>query len=219
MNLDWVVNHADEIWSLTVTHLWLTLSATAIGLVISIPLGYIAYRFKKLHFFIVGGTSLFFTLPSLALFVLLPKILGTRILDPVNVVVALAIYTVSLLTRVVADGLASIPHEAVDAATGIGYTSAQMFFKVQFPLAIPPLISGLRVVVVTNISIATMAAVIGVAQLGTLFTIGFTRNQLVPIITGLIVCLLLSLILDRLLALLGRVVTPWRAVTHQGRAG
>lgn len=209
MNIDWVFNNTDMIWDFTVTHVWMTVSSTLIGLLISIPLGYIAHNWRRSYLPIVGGTGLFYTIPSLALFILLPSILGTRILDPLNVVVALIIYTVALLVRVVADGLAAVPADTVQAAEGLGYTKAQTLFRVQLPIAVPAILSGLRVVVVTNISIVTMAAVIGVAQLGTLFTIGFSRNLIVPIITGLVVCLLLALAFDRLLVIVGRLLTPW----------
>ncbi|UBH05930.1 glycine/betaine ABC transporter permease [Leucobacter sp. Psy1] len=209
MNFDWVVSNANQIWSLTLTHIWLTLLPTAIGLLIAVPLGYVAHHWRRAYLPIVGGTSLFFTLPSLALFILLPQFLGTRILDPINVVVALVIYSVALLTRVVADGLSAVPTESVQAAEGMGFKRSETFFKVQLPIAVPAILSGLRVVVVTNISITTMAAIIGVEQLGTLFTLGFTRNLLVPIVTGLVICLLLALLLDRLLVLLGRILTPW----------
>lgn len=209
MNFDWVVSNANQIWSLTLTHIWLTLLPTAIGLLIAVPLGYVAHHWRRAYLPIVGGTSLFFTLPSLALFILLPQFLGTRILDPINVVVALVIYSVALLTRVVADGLSAVPTDSVQAAEGMGFKRSETFFKVQLPIAVPAILSGLRVVVVTNISITTMAAIIGVEQLGTLFTLGFTRNLLVPIITGLVICLLLALLLDRLLVLLGRILTPW----------
>jgi len=209
MRLDWIVNNADQIWELTLAHLWLTLLPTAIGLAISIPLGYLAFTYRRSYTFIVGGTSLFYTIPSLALFILLPKLMGTKILDPMNVVVALVIYTVALLVRVVADGLDSVSPDVVKAAQGIGYTRVQTFFKIQLPIAIPAILAGLRVVVVSNISIVTMAAVIGIAQLGSLFTMGFTRRLFVPIVVGLVICLLLALLLDRLLVLLGKVATPW----------
>lgn len=209
MNFNWVLNNLDMVWELTVTHIWMTVASTVVGLALSIPLGYISHNWRRLYLPIVGGTSLFYTIPSLALFILLPPLLGTKILDPINVVVALIIYTVALLVRVVADGLASVSRETVQAASGMGFTRMQTLLKVQLPIATPAILSGLRVVVVTNISIVTMAAVIGVAQLGTLFTIGFSRNLLVPIITGLVVCLVLALVFDRLLVLLGRVLTPW----------
>lgn len=209
MRLDWITNNTSEILELTVAHLWLTLLPTLIGLIISIPLGYLAFTYRKAYPFIVGGTSLFYTIPSLALFILLPKLLGTKVLDPMNIVVALVIYTVALLVRVVADGLDSVSPDVVKAAEGVGYTRVQSFFKIQLPIAVPAILAGLRVIVVSNISIVTMAAVIGVAQLGSLFTMGFTRRLFVPIIVGLVVCLLLALILDRLLVLLGKVMTPW----------
>jgi len=200
MNLfEWFASNASTVGALTLSHLWLTLLPTAIGLLISLPLGYIANQVPRLNTFIVGGTSLFYTIPSLALFILLPKILGTKVLDPINVVVALTIYTIALLTRVVDDGLSSVPEDAVRSAHGMGFTKAQTFFRVELPIAIPTIISGLRVVVVSNISIVTMAAVIGISQLGSLFTIGFTRRLFPPIIIGLVVCLILALILDRLL--------------------
>ena len=209
MRLDWIVNNASEIGELTLTHLWLTLVPTVIGLIISIPLGYLAFNYRRSYPWIVGGTSLFYTIPSLALFILLPKLMGTKILDPMNVVVALIIYTVALLVRVVADGLDSVSPDVVKAAEGIGFTRVQSFFKVQLPIAVPAILSGLRVVVVSNISIVTMAAVIGIAQLGSLFTMGFTRRLFVPIIAGLIVCLILAIVFDRLLVLLGKILTPW----------
>lgn len=209
MNFDWVIQNSDEIWSFTVAHLWLTLLPTLLGLLLSIPLGYLAYSNSRLYTLIVGGTSLFYTIPSLALFILLPKVIGSKVLDPINIVVALTIYTVALLVRVIADGLASVSPDVIKASDGMGLTRAQTFFTVELPISIPAIISGLRVVVVSNISIVTMAAVIGITQLGTLFTLGFTRRLFVPIVVGLVVCVILALVLDRLLVLLGRVVTPW----------
>jgi osmoprotectant transport system permease protein len=210
MNLmTWLSLNYRSVLELTVSHLWLTLLPTVIGLLVALPLGYIAHHVPRLNTLIVGGTSLFYTIPSLALFILLPKVLGTKVLDPVNVVVALVIYTVALLTRVVDDGLSAVPEDAVRSAQGMGFTRAQSFFRVELPIAVPTVISGLRVVVVSNISIVTMAAVIGIAQLGSLFTMGFTRRLFPPIVVGLVVCLVLALILDRLLYLLGSKITPW----------
>lgn len=209
MSIDWAVNNLEEIGELTVAHLWLTLLPTFVGLALSIPLGYVACNYRKFYTLIVGGTSLFYTIPSLALFILLPKILGTRILDPINIVMAMVAYTIALLVRVVADGLSSVSPEIVQAAEGMGFTRLQSFIKVELPIAVPTILSGLRVVVVSNISIVTMAAVIGVAQLGSLFTMGYTRRLFEPIIIGLIVCVLLALALDRLLVFTGKVLTPW----------
>jgi osmoprotectant transport system permease protein len=210
MKFAWILDNLPMIGELTISHLFYTLLPTVIGLVVSIPLGGVAYRYGKLYGVIVNISSVLYTVPSLALFVLLPKILGTRILDPLNVVIALTVYSVALMVREVADGLASVPREVLDAAEGMGLTSMQRFFRVELPVALPVLFGALRVVVVSNISIVTVAALVGISQLGSLFTIGFSRRTFVPIIAGLVVCLVLALVLDRLIAALGKAVTPWR---------
>jgi osmoprotectant transport system permease protein len=105
-----------------------------------------------------------------------------------NVVIALTIYSVALMVREVADGLASVPREVLDAAEGMGLTSMQRFFRVELPVALPVLFGALRVVVVSNISIVTVAALVGISQLGSLFTIGFSRRTFVPIIAGGVPC-------------------------------
>jgi osmoprotectant transport system permease protein len=210
VKIAWILDNLPMIGELTISHLFYTLLPTVIGLVVSIPLGGVAYRYRKLYGVIVNISSVLYTVPSLALFVLLPKILGTRILDPLNVVIALTVYSVALMVREVADGLASVPREVLDAAEGMGLTSMQRFFRVELPVALPVLFGALRVVVVSNISIVTVAALVGISQLGSLFTIGFSRRTFVPIIAGLVVCLVLALVLDRLIAALGKAVTPWR---------
>ncbi|KFJ03808.1 ABC transporter permease [Bifidobacterium subtile] len=210
MKFTWILDNLPMIGELTISHLFYTLLPTVIGLVVSIPLGGVAYRYRRLYGVIVNISSVLYTVPSLALFVLLPKILGTRILDPLNVVIALTVYSVALMVREVADGLASVPHEVLDAAEGMGLTSMQRFFRVELPVALPVLFGALRVVVVSNISIVTVAALVGISQLGSLFTIGFSRRTFVPIVAGLVMCLVLALVLDRLIAALGKAVTPWR---------
>ena len=112
------------------------------------------------------GTGLLYTIPSLALFVLIPLVRGTRILDPVNVLVAMTIYTIALLVRSVADGLASVPAETAAAATAMGYGGWRRLVTVELPLAIPVIAAGLRVAAVSNVSIVSVASLIGVAQLG-----------------------------------------------------
>src|SRR5262245_3061972 len=108
MNL--ISSNIDRIVSLTISHVWLTLTPTILGLIIAVPLGWWAHRFKRGQAAIVGTAGLLYTIPSLALFIILPTILGTKILDPVNIVVSLALYTLALLLRVARDGLDALPH-------------------------------------------------------------------------------------------------------------
>ncbi|WP_308467884.1 ABC transporter permease [Rathayibacter soli] len=210
MNIDWVWSNLDEIWGLTLSHIVLTLLPTIIGLLISLPIGWWAYAHGKVYPAITGVAGILYTIPSLALFVLLPQILGTKVLDPLNVVVALTVYTVALMVRVVADGLASVPPETVLAATAMGYRGWQRLLHVELPVALPVIADGLRVVVVSNVSIVTVAALVGVPQLGSLFTQGFILRLFVPIITGVILCLVLAIVFDLLIVWGNRALTPWR---------
>ncbi len=210
MNLDWIWANSAQIGTLFVNHIWLTLIPTVLGLIIAIPLGWWAHRSRRGGVVIIGTAGLLYTIPSLALFILLPALLGTRILDPLNIVIALTVYTVALLVRVVADGLGSVPHDTVAAAEAMGYRGWQRLFLVEIPVAVPVIIAGLRVAVVSNVSIVTMAALIGIPQLGTLFTQGFQLRLFVPLILGILLCVLLAVVFDQVLIWIGRVTTPWR---------
>jgi osmoprotectant transport system permease protein len=210
---DWIWSNLPRIWELTMNHVWLTLLPTVLGLIVALPLGWWAHRSRRGYPFIVGAAGLLYTIPSLALFVILPPILGTRILDPINVVVALTVYTVSLLVRVVSDGLGSVPHETVQAAEAMGYRGWQRLLLVEIPVAVPVIAAGLRVAVVSNVSILTMAALLGIPQLGSLFTQGFQLRLFVPLITGIVLCVVLAIIFDTLIVLFNKVATPWRQGT------
>lgn len=194
---------------LTLRHLYLAGLPLLLGLLISLPLGWLAWRVRPLGPPIIGGTGLLYTIPSLALFIMLPLVLGTRILDQLNVLVAMTLYSIALLTRTVADGLGSVPPSVRQAATALGYGELRRLAVVDLPLAVPVIAAGLRVVAVSNVSIVSVAALIGVPQLGQLFTDGFNRNAMGPILVGVAACVLLAVALDALIALLSRWLTPW----------
>ncbi|SKC67422.1 ABC transporter permease [Plantibacter cousiniae (nom. nud.)] len=210
MTIDWIWENLPLIGDLTLNHLWLTLTPTVFGLFVALPFGWWAHRSRRGRPFIVGTAGLLYTIPSLALFIILPTILGTKILDPINIVIALTVYTVSLLVRVVSDGLSSVPVDAVQAAEAMGYRSWQRLVLVELPVAVPVIAAGLRVAVVSNVSIVTMAALLGIPQLGTLFTQGFQLRLFVPLVTGILLCVVLAVILDLIIVRLGSLATPWR---------
>ena len=143
-----------------------------IGLILAIPVGWGIHHLPSVKSAIVNLFGLLYTIPSLALFVLLPPLLHTQILDPINVVVALTIYSFALLVRTVCDGLDSVSADTRQSAAALGYKPAQQFFQIDLPLAVPVIGSGLRVAVVSNVSIVSVAALIGAPQLGSLFTLG-----------------------------------------------
>lgn len=203
-----------ELFDLAVQHLYLAGVPLLLGLLVSLPLGWLAVRRRWLYPPLIAGTGLLYTIPSLALFILLPGIIGTRILDPLNVIVAMTLYTIALLTRTVADGLAAVPTHVRQAATAMGYGPTRRFFAVELPMAVPVISAGLRVAAVSNVSMVSVAALIGVSQLGMLFTSGFARRALGEITVGVIACVALAILLDLLILLVTRWLTPWqRAVS------
>jgi osmoprotectant transport system permease protein len=205
----WFLGHLDQVWQLMLNHAVLALVPLVVGLLLAIPLGWLARRYRWLYSPLIAGTGLLYTIPSLALFILMPLVLGTGILDPVNVVVALTVYTVALLVRTVADGLGSVPDEVVQAATAMGIGRIRRFWSVELPLAVPVIAAGLRVAAVSNVSIVSVAALLGIPQLGSLFTDGFARNFLDPIAVGILACMVLALAMDLAILLLSRAATPW----------
>jgi osmoprotectant transport system permease protein len=216
--MTWVFAHLDDIVHKTGLHLLLSLIPVLIGLVISVPLGWVANRWGVARAILVPVAGILYTIPSLVLFVFLPVVLGTRILDPVNVIVALTIYTVALLVRSVADALAAVPPHVIAAANAMGYRPVRRFLGVELPLAVPVLIAGLRVATVSNISLVSVGAVIGIEQLGSLLTEGFLRENYDEIVFGIVFIVVLALIFDALLVLLGRVLTPWAKVRTRTEA-
>ncbi len=212
--ISWVGDNAGQITSYFLQHVWLATLPLVIALALSIPLGWVARRFGWLHTPMIGLTGLLYTIPSLALFVVLPLILGTQILDPINVVVALTIYSVALLVRTVADGLASVPGDVEQAATAMGYTGFRRFFAVDLPVAVPVIAAGMRVAAVSNVSLVAVSALLGVPQLGLLFTDGLNRNYFPPLVTGIVLCVVLALALDALILALTRLLAPWQRIAR-----
>lgn len=208
----WIPRNGSLILGLLGEHLILSLVPVLIGLVLAVPLGWLASRSRVARAVLIPSAGVLYTVPSLVLFIVLPVILGTRILDPINVVVALAIYTVALLVRSVADALAAVPAMVVAAATAMGFRPTRRFVSVEFPLAVPVLIAGLRVATVSNISLVSVGALIGIAGYGQLFTNGFQLQFVTEIVTGIVATLVLALIADLVLQLIGRLVTPWTRV-------
>ncbi|MFC5995053.1 ABC transporter permease [Pseudonocardia hispaniensis] len=217
--MTWVSGNLELIRELTIQHLGLSLPPLLFGLLIALPLGWLANRTRAGRAVLVNAAGLLFTIPSLALFVLLPVVLGTQILDPVNVIVALTIYTVALLVRTVADALAAVPQVVVNAATAMGFSPVRRFLAVELPMAVPVIVAGLRVAAVSAISLVTVGSVIGFGGLGRMFTDGFQRDIPQEITAGIVLVLALALALDGLLLALGRVLTPWARLRQTAGSG
>ena len=190
-------------------HLVLALVPVAQALVVAIPLGALAARRGWVYPTLMGLAGVLYSVPSLALFVVLPSVLHTKMLDPRNVVVALTIYTAAVLVRSAADGLRSVDPTVVQAASAMGYRSVHRLVAVVLPVALPVLVAGVRSATVANISMVSVGALIGVGGLGTLFTRGLQLRYLDPILLGITLSVLLALLADILLVLVQRRLTPW----------
>jgi osmoprotectant transport system permease protein len=205
----YLLTHLGTAWALTVVHVRLALVPVFFGLAIAVPLGVLVQNQPMLRRLTTATASVVFTVPSLALFVVLPLIIKTRILDEANVMVALTAYTTALLVRAVLEALDAVPAPVRDAATAVGYSRIAQVLKVELPLCIPVLVAGLRVVVVTNIAMVSVGSVIGIGGLGTWFTAGFQTNKSDQIVAGIIAMFVLGILADTLINLAGWLATPW----------
>jgi osmoprotectant transport system permease protein len=211
--MTWISDNLGLIWEQLREHIYLAIIPVVLGLIISVPLGYVATRYSWLANPLIAFGGLLYSLPSIALFIVIPAILGTKVLSTINIIVALTIYTVSLLIRNVIDGLRSVPPDVRQSAIAVGYGSLHRLVAVDLPIAVPVIFTGLRVVTVANISMVSVGAVIGIGGLGELFTLGFQKDFLTPVVVGVVLSLALALVADLILVSLQRVLTPWARIS------
>lgn len=216
--MSWLSANRDYVLDLALTHLWLSVLPVVIGFVLAVPVGWYASRHPRLRGPLLGAGGILYTIPSLPLFVILPPIIGTGYLDPLNVVIALSAYAVALMVRSAADGFTSVSPSVLDSSTASGYSSLQRAFRVELPLAGPVLLAGLRVVTVSTVSLVSVGALIGVNSLGSLFTDGFRRDFTTEIVVGVVGIVVIALVLDGLLVLIGRLALPWSATARTARS-
>lgn len=210
--MDWVLDNGDLILSLTLDHLRLSIIPIVIGVLIAIPLGWLAHRFAWSQSLLLGAVGVLYTIPSLALFMLIPPLVGISVLSEANVIIALSVYAVAIMVRTASDAFASIEPAALRAATAVGYAEWGRFFSVELPLAGPVLLAGVRVVAVSTVSMVTLGVLVGVQSLGYFFTDGFQRRIIAEVATGVVMTVVIALLLDTLLVVLGRIVMPWNRV-------
>jgi osmoprotectant transport system permease protein len=203
---DWVAGNLDDIALATLDHLQLTLIAVGLGFAISLALGLAAYRWRRLYGPVAGIAGLLYTIPSLALFAVLVPFTGLSVL---TAEIGLVSYTILILVRGVVSGLDGVPRDAVEAATGMGYTGRQRLLRVELPLAAPVIVAAVRLATVTTIGLVMVTALIGEGGLGQLMLRGFNRAFPTMVYAGVVASVALAFALDLLLVGLLRLVTPW----------
>lgn len=207
--IGYVTGNRDFVLQAFGEHLVLALVPVGVSILVALPLGYLAVRHDWLYQPLIAVTGILYSIPSLALFVILPGIIGTKVLSRLNIIVALTIYTVALLVRTVADALRSVDSTVTLAATAMGYRPLRRLVGVDLPIALPVMLAGLRVATVANISLVSVGAIIGVGGLGALFTRGLQLQYLDPILVGIIASVALAAVCDTLIVAAQRRLTPW----------
>ncbi|HEX6501233.1 MAG TPA: ABC transporter permease [Micromonosporaceae bacterium] len=203
----YVRDNLDTILAALREHATLTVEAVVLATVIAIPLAVIAYWFRSLTGPILALSGVLYTIPSLALFAFIAPFVGT---GPVTVLIGLVLYALLMIVRNALAGLNQVPPEVRDAAEGMGYGRFSRLLKVDFPLAVPGIVTGLRLATVSTVALTTVGVLVGHGGLGQLILGGFRNNfYRAEIATGTLLCVALALVLDLLLATLGRLLTPW----------
>lgn len=214
MRWSWVRDHGQLFQDLLGQHLYMSLLPILWGLVISLPLGVACVRWPRIYAPVLVATSVLYAIPSLALFVFLLDFTGLR---PATAIIPLTLYTLSVLVRNVVDGLRAVDEPVRQAATAMGFSGLRRLLQVDLPIAVPVVMGGLRVAMVSNISLVSIGSLIGLGGLGQLFTDGFQRSFPTEIISGIVLIVLLAVLADALLVVAQRLLTPWsrtRAATR-----
>jgi osmoprotectant transport system permease protein len=201
-----VADHTDDIRAQLLQHLQLTAIPLALGFAVAFPLSLLALRYPRLYGPLLGTSGVLFTIPSIALFVLMIPFTGLGILTPV---IPLAIYTLLILIRNTVEGLRGVPRDVSESAQAMGYSRARQLLTVELPLALPVIVAGLRIATVSTIGLVTVTALVGWGGLGRFFVDGFTRGFPTMLVVGLVLSVVLAVVADLLLLLVQRRLTPW----------
>jgi osmoprotectant transport system permease protein len=194
--MNFILNHKREVATLTAEHLWLVGISMLLAIAIGVPLGILLTRRPRWKALVLGSTNVIQTIPSLALFGLLLPLpwLGARA-DRLAIV-ALALYALLPIVRNTFVGIAGISAPVREAAIAMGLTSSQLLWKVELPLAMPVMLSGIRVAMVITIGVATIAAAIGAGGLGEFIFRGIAMVDNGVILAGAIPAALMALVAD-----------------------
>lgn len=194
------------VWQYTAANTLLGVLPAVIGLAIALPLGIVCARWRWFYAPVLSITSMLYAIPSLALFVVLIDYTG---LSNLTVIIPLTLFSLCVLVPNVVDGLRSVPPPVRQAATAMGFGPMRRLVRVELPLAVPVIIAGLRIAVVSSISLASVGQLIGVGSLGYFFIDGLQRDFREEIYVGIAAIIALALICDLLLVGTRRLATPW----------
>jgi osmoprotectant transport system permease protein len=187
-------------------HASLTAEAVVIATLVAIPLAVIAYWYRRLTGPILALSGVLYTIPSLALFAFLAPFIG---IGRITVLIGLVLYALLMIVRNALAGLNQVPEDVLDAARGMGYGRLARLLRIELPLAVPGILTGVRLATVSTVALTTVGVLVGHGGLGQLINAGFHANYRAEIATSTVLAVLLALLLDLVLMGFGRVLTPW----------
>ncbi|MGW8380953.1 ABC transporter permease [Streptomyces sp. ODS28] len=211
---EYVRTRGQELLDATGQHVWITVTAVALALVVAFPLALAARRWRGAAGPVLGLTTILYTVPSLAMFALLLPVFGV---SASVVVTGLVLYSLTVLVRNILAGLESVPEEAREAARGLGYGPGRLLFEVELPLALPALMAGVRIATVSAVSLTTVGAIVGYGGLGNLIYDGMETLFKAQVLTASVICVLLAVAADLLLLAVQRALTPWARARGGGK--
>lgn len=205
--VDWVIDNLDQLARRVGEHMLVTTIAVAVGFLISFGLALLIRRYPRIYGPVLAVSGVLYAIPSIALFVLFIPITGLSLL---TAEIALVSYTLVILVRNIVTGLRGVPRDVIEAAAGMGYTDTQRLWRVELPIALPIIVAGVRIATVTTIGLVTVATLIGMGGLGYLIVnVGVQRRFPTATITGVVIVVILSMVVDFLLQAVQRRLTPW----------
>lgn len=216
--MSWLIENWPRVAELMVAHLRLSLPPILFATLIAVPLGRLAHQRPRIGGPLLSAAALAYAIPALPLLIVIPIAVGIPLRSWQNMVVMLTVYGVALLVRTAADSFASVDPKVRESAVAVGYSRPSLFWRVDLPLALPVLISGIRVVAVSTISLVTLGALIGVPSLGTLLTDGFQRGIASEVWIGVLATVALALLTDLLILAVGRWLSPWSRALRTKRS-
>jgi osmoprotectant transport system permease protein len=203
----WIPAHRHEIYAALREHATLTALSVFYGVLIAAPLAVFASRRRFVSALVVPTVNGIYTIPSVALLALLLPLTGT---GRTPAVIALTLYTLTILVRNFLEGLRGVPAEVLDAADGMGYTRRRRLVRVELPLALPAIVAGIRLATVSTIGLVTVTFIVDQGGLGRFIEVGYQRDFHTPLVVGIVLSVALAVVADLFLVRVERWVTPWR---------
>lgn len=203
--IGWAIENIDRYVGPSLEHLLLVGLSVLFGFLLAFVMALVSHGRRWLVPAFTGATGVLYTIPSIALFLLLLPITGR---GSVTAIVALTLYTLQIIYRNIVTGLANVPQASIEAGRGMGMTDRQLLWRVELPLAVPEIVAGLRIATVSTVAIATLAVFAGAGGLGAEIYNNITFKTGIVVAGGL--AILIAIAFDVLLMVVQRRLTPWR---------